>query len=389
MAAPASDAVAEKADALGFLAIRLVFALNATTFAVWLPRIPDVKQLLSLDAATLGFCLFAAPVGILIGFLFSPALIGRFGIRRVMAIAGAAFAILFIIPGFAWSAWSLGAALFIVGLSVAPIEIAMNAKASEMERATGSRIMTRCHGFWSLGSIIGATLGGCASWLGVSFAAQQVVFMPIFAIAAYWIAKRTPRDAERGPDIAPPFALPSKEIAALCLLPLGVMAIEGAMMDWSAVFAREILSVAAGLDATPFFVFAVAMTATRLFGDRLAARVGPAAVITGSALLAGVGVVALAGANGLSSALAASAIAGVGVANVYPLAISAAGAADGEEERNVAAVAFVAFTALLVAPPVIGATAEIWGLRVALGVIAPLALAAAAVALSTTQLRHQ
>ena len=213
--------------------------------------------------------------------------------------------------------------------------------------------------------------------------------MPIFAVTAYWIAMTTPLDAERGPDIAPPFALPSREVAVLCLLPLGVMAIEGAMMDWSAVFAREVLATAAGLDAAPFFIFAVAMTATRLSGDRLAARFGPAAVIAGSATVAGIGVVLLANSAGLFPALAASALTGIGVANVYPLAISAAGGAAGEEERNVAAVAFVAFTALLIAPPAIGAAAELWGLRMALGAIAPLALIAAAIALNTSLLKSK
>ncbi len=387
--AAGSDSIAARADARGLLAIKLVFALNALTLAAWLPRIPDMKQALALDAGALGLCLLAAPVGIMISFLYAPALIGRRGIRPVMSVAGAIFAILFILPAFAWSAWTLAAALFIVGLSVAPIEIAMNAKASEMERVQKRRIMAQSHGFWSLGSIFGAALGGVTSWLGISFATQQIVFMPVLALAAFCVARATPPDSRHSAEVAPAFALPSKEIAAICVLPLGVMAVEGAMMDWSAVFAREVLSAVAGQDATLFFVFAVAMTATRLSGDRLAARFGPATVIAGSATLAGAGIILLALAPGYAAAVAASVVTGVGVANVYPLAVSAAGGAEGEEERNVAAVAFVAFVAILVSPPAIGAAAEYWGLRVAFGTLAPLAFVAAAVALTTDLLKRR
>ena len=36
----------------------------------------------------------------------------------------------------------------------------MNAKASQTERVLGRRIMTRCHAFWSFGTVAGGLIGG-------------------------------------------------------------------------------------------------------------------------------------------------------------------------------------------------------------------------------------
>ncbi|HVH03193.1 MAG TPA: hypothetical protein VM891_09665 [Amaricoccus sp.] len=53
------------------LPLQMVFALNALGLAVWFPRIPDVKEALGLDVLTLAFCLFAMPVGTMLGFLLA------------------------------------------------------------------------------------------------------------------------------------------------------------------------------------------------------------------------------------------------------------------------------------------------------------------------------
>ena len=145
----------------------MVFALNAIGLAVWFPRIPDVKEALGLDVLTLAFCLFAHAGG-------HHARLSR---RRRGSSAGSAPGPPASGAGRASSSASsarrspgtrltLGLALFLCGLTIATIEVAMNAKASQTERVLGRRIMTRCHAFWSFGTVAGALIGGAFARAG-------------------------------------------------------------------------------------------------------------------------------------------------------------------------------------------------------------------------------
>jgi len=73
-------------------------------------------------------------------------------------------------------------------------------------------------------------------------------------------------------------------------------------------------------------------------------------------------------------AFAGAVLSGLGVAIVYPLAMTAAAARPGVASDNVASVALIAFTAFLVAPPLIGFLADVMGLRWALLLLTPFAL---------------
>jgi MFS family permease len=240
--------------------------------------------------------------------------------------------------------------------------------------------MSQCHGFWSVGTVVGAALGGLFAQAAISPAWQFVLLNPHFAGAALAAAWMLPADPTRQPTGRAPrfFTLPGRALFVLCLMPVGVMALEGAMMDWSAVFVREVLLGEPFEAAVAYVVFAAMMAVTRLAGDRLAERFGPARVVLVSSLSAALGAALFAAAPNLAVAIIGSALAGFGVATVYPLSVSAAAAAPGKSaEANVAAVSFIAFSIFLVGPPVIGGLAELFGLRTALALLVPGALVAA------------
>jgi MFS family permease len=357
------------------LAIRMVFALNALGFAVWFPRIPDVKAALGLDLLTLSFCLFALPAGTLLGFLFVGRVTLALGLRRTCMYAGSGFFLVFILPALAPTALALGLALFLTGLATAQIEVAMNAKASQTEAAAGRRIMTSCHGFWSFGMVLGAPIGGAFAEWGIGFAAQQLLIQPALALASFLLARRLLADDPRPREREPAFALPTKALIALCLMPTGALLVEGAMMEWSALFLREHVGASPFGTALAFAAFALAMALARLSGDRLADAVGPRPVLLASGLLMGVGILGFALAPALWLAIPFAALTGIGCANVYPLAVSLAGQVPGRRpEQNVAALALVAFTAFLVGPPAIGTLASALSLPVALALLTPLGL---------------
>ena len=364
------------------LPLQLVFALNALGLSVWFPRIPDVKEALGLDVLTLAFCLFAMPLGTMLGFVTVGRIIQSIGLRATCVAGGSLFLISFIGPGLAPDALTLALALFVCGLTIATIEVSMNAKASQTERVLGRRIMTRCHAFWSFGTVLGAMLGGAFAERGVSFLHQQLVLQPIFAAATIYFALQLLPDEEE-PKVPEKkgFNLPSWALVLMCGVPLGALLVEGAMMEWSALLMREWKGAGPLVTAATFSVFALAMAGTRLGGDWLAERFGPRPVILGSGLVMGLGIVGFGLAPGLWLSLPAAALVGIGCGNTYPLTMSMVARLPGARpERNVATLALVAFTAFLVGPPLIGGLAHLVGLPVALALLGPLGLAPLALA---------
>lgn len=356
-------------------ALRLTFALNGMGIAVWFPRIPDVKADLSVDLLTLAICFFLLPAGTLLSFFFAPPLMAKYGARRLCQRAGPTFILLFMAPAFAASAWQLGLMLFLAGLTIGSIEVAMNTKATELERTTGKRIMAGCHGAWSGGSMIGALIGGAAAGLGVSFLLQQCIVAPIMAGAAFAIATRLPPDIPADEVAGPPrLRLPKGALLAICILPLGALLLEGAMMEWSALFLRGDVGLGPFAASVVFAAFSLVMAVARFAGDPLIERFGAAPVLQGSCLLAGLGIFAFALSSSILVALPAAITLGTGIANIYPLAMSRAGEAPGPTDANIATVAVCAFTSFMVGPPLIGALGSQFGLPIALLALTPLAL---------------
>ena len=357
--------------------LQMVFALNAIGLSVWFPRIPDVKEALGLDVLTLAFCLFGMPLGTMLGFLIVGRIIRRIGLRTTVMAGGAGFLVSFVAPALATNALSLGLTLFLCGLTIATIEVSMNAKASQTERMLGRRIMTRCHAFWSFGTVAGAMIGGAFAERGIGFLTQQVLLQPIFAAATILFARHLiADDPEPAAEPERTFALPPAALLAMCLVPLGALLVEGAMMEWSALLMREWKGAGPLVTALTFSVFALAMAVARLSGDRLAERFQPRAVMLTSGLTMAVGIAGFGLAPGLPVSLAAALLVGAGCGNIYPLTMSMVGQLPGARpERNVATLALVAFTAFLIGPPLIGTLAHAVGLPLALALLAPLGLA--------------
>ena len=257
----------------------------------------------------------------------------------------------------------------------------MNTEADRIERHYKNKIMSRCHGFWSLGSMAGALAGGAVAQTGVSIEVHFLIVMPILAVAGVYIATQLPvlRDKENNnkqADASPVFRLPSKSIVLLCLLPVGIMLVEGAFIDWSAVFMRSILDASPLLISVTYSFFSIVMAAVRLSGDRIREHFSERLIVQVSGIAASAGIALFALAPTPVVAFLGAALSGMGVAIVYPLAITAAAARPGRSSAdNVAAITMISFSAFLIAPPIIGFLSELFDLRIALLLLSPFALA--------------
>jgi predicted MFS family arabinose efflux permease len=173
------------------------------------------------------------------------------------------------------------------------------------------------------------------------------------------------------------FALPRGPLALLGAIGfLGSMA-EGSIADWSGVFLRERFHATAGMAPLALSAFSMAMLGARLAGDKLKARYGAQRLVASGAMLGAAGLFFAVLSPTALFALGGFAVAGLGLALVFPFVFSAACA---QGPASLAAVASMAYSGSLMGPPVLGAVAERMGMQAAIAWIGALALAIGVVA---------
>ncbi len=354
--------------------------MESAVLGNWIPRIPELKAKLELSDTGLGLCLLAVPAGTILGLLLAGRILESVGLRKGCQLFLPLWALLFILPTQASSPVLFAAALMICGVSLGLTEVAMNTAADAIERFRGVRIMSRCHGFWSLGSMVGALVGSAVAQLAIDVRWHFGAMMPLLAIVGYVAASKIEENEiasanDAHSDDASHFRLPSRAILLLCIMPLGIMSIEGAFIDWSAVFMDSVLSASPWVIGLTYAFFSVVMASVRLSGDILADRFGEYAIVRASGLAAAAGILLFAAAPSVPVALLGAALSGFGVAIVYPMAVTAAARRPGRSPAdNVAALTMISFGAFLVAPPIIGFVSDWLGLRWALALLAPFAI---------------
>ena len=355
--------------------VRAIFFLHGAAFSSWVPHIPLMQERLGLGHDELGGILLAAAIGVLAVMPIAGRLADRFGSERVVRYSGLFYFIAVGMPAFMPSYLSISIAMFALGFSGAFLDVAMNANGLQVERVKGRSIMSGLHGFWSLGGFVGA--GIAAAWfaLPVGNEFHLPVVLSLFLIA-HVIAQAgllTDQDAtdyladER--DGTQSATLPSKDRNLfLMLLPFGVCAFigqfgEGVLTDWATVFMNSELSSGPTLAAVGFAVYSFAMAATRLSGDALVTRFGRVRVLLTSSVLASLGTLILTFSPHIVVAWIGCGIAGMGLAVILPLLLSAASQTTGKGGGAVVStIAATGYSAIMAGPPVIGAIGEAVGL---------------------------
>lgn len=358
-------------------AIGLTFATDSLMFGSWVTHIPHVKSSLGLNDAELGLALFGMPLGLLVMNPVSPMLLQRVGLVRITVLSTLTMAISFALPVWMPDRWSLMAALFLVGISIAILNVAMNTCATHVEREEGIYIMSSCHGMWSLGGMTGSGTSAVLIALGVNPRLHLgVVAALILLLAWFWLRPSLAAvpEAQTEEDTASRFVWPTRDLFLMILVGFCVSLGEGVAFDWSAVYLRDTLNAPAQIAALGFTCFSLTMMAMRFTGDVLIPRFGEqrlllfSAGLTVAALL--VIIFSLSPAMGISGFL----LLGAGVALGAPILFNAVARVPGlAPGAGLATYATFSFIGFLAGPPVIGFVGEAYGLGIAFGAVACLA----------------
>ena len=341
------------------LAVLAVFFLNGLGFASFVVRIPAVQEKLSLGEGLLGLALLGVSVGSLPSMPLAGWLVSRFGSRPVVGISAVLLPLALPLIALAPSLPALVAAFVLVGASAGTLDVSMNSHASTVEKGYGKRIMSSFHAAFSFGGLAGAASGGLIAAAGIGLPAHFSGVAALSALAAvpiYW--SLLPAGVDRGEAGAPAFARPTRSLVGLGVISFCVLLGEGAMADWSAVYLRNSLETGPGLAAAGYAAFSLTMATGRLFGDKLAEAIGPGTLVRLGGTVAALGL-----AGGLLVATPAAALVGfagmgLGLSVIFPIALGAAGHAEGGAGPAIAAVSTAGYFGFLVGPPTIGFIAE-------------------------------
>jgi len=366
-------------------AVTALFVLDGAVFGSWAARVPDVATGVGAGHSTLGLALLCLSLGALVSMRVTGAWCARFGAGPVGAVAAVAVSAAVLPPGLVSSVPALCAALFVFGAATGMVNVAANAVGVQVEARVGRPILSGLHAGFSLGGLGGALVGGAVSaLLGVGSHLALVAAAGLFVSAS---VVPVLLGAGRGAaETAPRSAAAARRPTAV-LVVLGAIAGctafgEGALTDWGALLLREHLGAPAGVAAAGYAGFSVAMAGGRLAGGRLLQAMGERRLLVGGAALAAVGAFAAVTTSSLGVALTGFVLVGLGLANVFPLAIGRAGLLGGAS--GIALATTVGYTGLLGGPPVIGLLADSAGLPVAVGSVAVMALVAAVLVLTVS-----
>lgn len=353
----------------GRWAISAVFLLNGAGIGLWAAHVPTVQARMGIDTGMLSMVLLTIAGGALLAMPLMGGLTGRWGTRRMVLLAGFAFAAMTPLIMGAPSLPLLFFAAFLFGVTNGALDVAMNANASEVETARGVPTMSSFHGFFSLGGLFGAAIGGLLVGQGLGHGEGALMVGVVTAVALALAAPRVMGFAASH-GAGSHFALPRGAALGLGLLALLCFAVEGSLVDWSALLLEQRTGAAPATAALGYSAFSIAMAACRFAGDRMILRFGAVRVmvIGGLSMFAGLGLAVWSTHFVLSAA--GFALVGLGAANVVPLLFGAAARIPGiSAGAGVAAVATLGYGGLLLAPPVLGWVAVHSSVMVALGLL--------------------
>ena len=360
------------------LAIHTAFFTNGFMIASWVTRLPAVRSHLDASEPELGGALLAIAGGAVIAMPLTSRFCDRFGIRRVLTTATITCTAMFVIASQADHIVVLGAMLLALGFAYGTWDVSMNAAAHDVEIATGRPLMPRFHGAFSVGGLCGAGLGALAAALELAVGMHLAIAGTAVVAAALLAARHLPdvADAPRHHVPADPSA---RRVITPRLVTLGLLTActtlgEGAAADWAAIFFTDERNARESVAAIGYAAFAGAMAVGRLSGTWVLTHVSRVNALRASGVLASLSVLALVAVDSTVTGLVAMIGWGLGVALVFPAAMSAGAENANRPAQGIATVATIGYGGFLVGPPLIGFIAGAAGLGTGLFVVSVLLL---------------
>ncbi|QGK73468.1 MFS transporter [Flavobacterium sp. SLB02] len=367
-------------------AIRSIFFVCGLALSSWAPMVPFAKARLHLDDASLGMLLLLLGTGAIIMMPISGYLSQKFGNRIIITISAVLIAFTLPLLAFFDGIVFMSLSLLLFGAGIGTIDVAMNAFGIHLQNLYGRPIMSSLHGLFSVGGLFGSMGLGILMKIGLSplVAAICISLLVIVTLSLQYNNLFSASEefenipANDSESSAWSWSWLNRSVLFLGFLCFIVFMVEGAMLDWSALFLHENKGLDESLAGVGYAVFSIAMAGMRLFGDGIVEKYNASIVVLAGAILASAGLLLGIFSPLVSISLLGFFLLGCGAANIVPVFFNEAG-----KLKNVSTAAAVAvittmgYSGQLLGPAGIGFIAHASSLSKALTVCAFLIFLAA------------
>ena len=250
-----------------------VFFIQGVLSITYIPRIPEIIEQIGVSFATWGLIIGLAGLGALVPLLITNRLVGRFGTMPIVRISSVMLVFTTMSLGFATNGLIYFLFHAFMMFSMSFFNISVNAQSVMLQNKVDRVILGKLHASWSIGAAISAALSGILA----SFVPLQthLIVVSLVVLVAFEVFNRNMlrpsedghSEERQGSKRIPFFKSPTQ----LWLLAFGLFAgifPELVLMDWSAVFSKQVMLLNPTLGAIPYTAFTIAMIAGRLLIGR-------------------------------------------------------------------------------------------------------------------------
>lgn len=355
------------------------------------PFIPFLRDELNLSYSVAGMHLSAFAIGIVVSGLTTDRLSRRYGRRWVFWGGGGAsivFTIIFLLVHH--PILTIGSTLFI-GLTSGWLLVTIQATLSDHHGEKRAIAITESNIAASASAVLAPLAVGTFEDVGLGWRMALVVGLITWGFAAWWW-----RDVEIPPTQQmikqathhqPP--LPTTFWVYLAVIFFGAV-IEWGLIFWGADFLEKNAGLKATTASTMITVFFLAMVIGRTIGSRLSRSIEVKHLLLVTYCLVVIGFIPLWLAPTPAISVLGLFIAGLGVANGFPLSLSTAlgMVTPPETDRASGRISFIAGLAIFLGPQVLGVVADISSIRAAYGIIGVISMVMIGLVYWANQLPH-
>ncbi|WP_052492732.1 MFS transporter [Leucobacter komagatae] len=357
------------------------FGLSGFMFSSWLGRLPAIRDHLDASTAHLSLLVLCPAVGSVIGFTVAARVLARVSVRTSLWAWLALQAVaLTLATALLWSGGSsviaAGVVMVCYGLGFGIHDVAINVNGGDVERAASRPLMPILHAAFSFGGLLALITCSIAERWSVAFPIHlggvAVLVIGLSCIAIRQIPRTSPIEHAVVPVAASPerparpyVAWRSRRVLLLGLLAASISLAEGNANDWLSLSLVDEHGFSRGEAALTLSSYFAAMTVSRLAGAYLLHRFGRVPMLRLTSLCCAIGVLTVMVSHVPALTVLGVVAWGIGSSLGYPVALSAAADNRVTATQDVAAVAAIAYTTMLLGPVLVGFLGEAVGMRLA------------------------
>lgn len=343
------------------------FFVNGAVVASYIPRLPEIRDVVGVSLATLGLILtIGGAIGITGSFAVSP-MIERFGTRRVIIVGG--FLLVSCLTIIALATHPIVLVIALAGISTfdVMVDVPMNMQGSWISARRAKPVMNRLHGLWSLGTVTGGIVSSRVAAAGISprahlIGATVVLMLTLVFIGRGLLTEDEAPVAEAAEDQSNEGVRSRRRATRRGLIMFALaggtaVVMEMTSSDWAAFRLTDDFGATAGFAGLAYVANTGGMTVSRLSGDAVEARIGGRSMLRVAIVCTAVGLVLASFGPSRWITMAGYALTGVGMAPFMPRLYDDAVKLPGKAGAGVGALTAGIRVTLLITPVVVGSLA--------------------------------